>query len=326
MADGEQMHKILAQEAEVLKIAQLKDTDKLLHLEAAITRLSVQATVYSRSLSEQKYNKILEWLSASPYYNHHQFLSQSRLSGLGKWLLNHKEYIDWQTSSSSSLLLLDGITGSGKSMLCSMIVDSLLSIANNHPFAAPFGYIYCANPDFERALHSSDDVMRSILGQLAVDTTGRRKVKDFLCSEYERQIARASVDGLDLPKLRTQDCVRLILELAEQDPLTIIVDAIDTIKENERHALISALKRIVLEADNVVKIFITSRSSNRTTIAPAADKQIQITSHETQQDMKSFVNHLIDTAVTSKLLLEGEVPPALRSMLVQALLHGAGEM
>ncbi|KAF2808297.1 uncharacterized protein BDZ99DRAFT_51369 [Mytilinidion resinicola] len=320
------MRKVIAQEAEVLKIAKLTDTDKLVYLEAAVTRLSVQATMYSQSLSEQKYNKILEWLSASPYYNHHQFVSQSRLPGLGKWLLNHKDYIDWQTSSSSSLLLLHGITGSGKSMLCSVIVDSLLSIANNDPFAAPFGYIYCANPDFERARYSSDDVMRSILGQLALDTTGRRKIKDFLCSEYERQIATARVDGLDLMKLRTQDCVRLILELAEQDPLTIIIDAIDTVKENERHALISTLKGIVLEADNVVKILITSRSSNCTTIAPAADKQIQITSHETQQDMESFVNHLIDTAVTSKLLLEGKVSPALHSMLIQALLDGAGEM
>lgn len=320
------MHKVLAQEAEVLKIAKLKDTDKLLYLETAITRLSIPATMHSQSISEQKYKKILEWLSASPYYSHHRFLSQSRLPGFGKWLLNHKEYIDWQTSSSSSLLLLDGITGSGKSMLCSVVVDSLLSTATNHPSAAPFGYIYCANPDFERARPSSDDVMRCVLSQLALDTSGQHKIKEFLCSEYERQIARASVDGLDLPKLRTQDCVRLILELAEQDPLTIIIDAIDIFKGDERHVFISALERIVLEADNVVKIFITSRSSNRTTITQAADKQIQITSHETQPDMESFVNHLVDTAVKSKLLLKGEVSPALRSMLIQALLDEAGEM
>ena len=205
-------------------------------------------------------------------------------------------------------------------------MDSLFSIAKNNPFAAPFGYLYCANPDFERARRSSDDVMRSILRQLALDPTGQRKMKDFLCSEYERQVATASVDGLDLLKLRTQDCVRLILELAEHDPLTIVIDAIDTVRDNERHTLISALKGIILEADNVVKILITSRSSNRTTIAPVADKQIQITSHETQQDMESFVNHVIDTAVTSKLLLEGEVSPTLRSMLIQALLDGSGEM
>ena len=320
------MDQILAQEAEVLKIAKLTDTDKLLNLETAVTRLSVQADMYSQSLSEQKYSKFLEWLSVLPHYNYHQFISQSRLTNLGKWLFNNKDYIDWQTSSSPSLLLVHGIIGSGKSMLCSMIVDSLLSTAKNDQSAAPFGYIYCANPDFEKVRRSSDDVMRSIVGQLALDRSGRRTIKDFLYSEYERQIATASVDGLDLPKLRTQDCVRLVLELAEQDPLTVVIDAIDTLKESERHTLASALKEIVLKADNVVKILITSRSSNRAAIQPAVNQQIQVTSHETQQDMESFVNHLIDTVVTSKLLLEGRVSLALRNMLIEALLGGAGEM
>ena len=320
------MDQVLALEAEVLKIAKLTDTDKLLNLEAAVTRLSVQANMYSQSLSEQKYGQFLEWLSVSPYYSYHRFISQSRLASLGKWLLNNKDYIDWQTSSSPSILLIHGIIGSGKSMLCSMIVDSLLSTAKSDPSAAPFGYIYCANPDFEKARRSSDDVMRSILGQLALDRTGRLTIKDFLYSEYERQIATARVDGLDLPKLRTQDCVRLMLELAEQDPLTIIIDAIDTVQESERYALVSALKEIVVKADNVVKILITSRSSNRTAIEPAVNKQIQITSHETRRDMESFVNHLIDTVVTSKLLLEGRVSPPLRNMLKEALLDGAGEM
>lgn len=207
-----------------------------------------------------------------------------------------------------------------------MIVNSFLSIADNHSFVASFDYFYCANLDFDKTRCSSDDVMRFIFSQLAVDTKGPRKIKDFLCSEYERQIVKTYGDGLDLPKLRTQDCARLILELAEQDSLIIIVDAIDIIKKNERHALISALKKMVMKTNNVIKIFITSRISNRTTIAPTTDKQIQIISHETQQDMKIFVNHLIETAVTSKLLFERKVFSVLRNMLIQTLFNEAEEM
>ena len=320
------MHQILAQEAEVLKIATLTDSDRLLNLDAAVTRLSVQANMYSQSLSEQKYNKCLEWLSVSPFYSYHQFVSQSRLANLGKWIFTHQDYMDWQTSSSSSLLLIHGIIGSGKSTLCSMIVDSLLSAAENDPSTAPFGYFYCANPDFEKARLSSDAVMRSIISQLALDRTGQRSIKDFLYSEYERQMARTKVVGHDLPKLRTRDCIRLILEHAEQNPLTIIIDAMDTVEQNERHTLISAIKEIVLKADNVVKILITSRSDNRTMMKTAANKHIQITSLETQQDMKSFIDHLLDTAVTSMMLLEGRVSPDLRNLLIKTLLDGCGEM
>lgn len=324
--DNDQMHKILAQEAEVLKIAKLTDSDKLFNLETAFTRLSIQATVYSQSLPEQKYNKLLTWLSVLPYNNHHQFVSQSRMPGLGTWLLNHEDYIEWQTSSSSSMLLLHGITGSGKSALCSVIVDSFSSAANTDPFLAPFAYFYCANPDFEKARCSPDDIMRSLLGQLSLGATEECKIKDFLCSEYDRQVAKTRVNGLDLLKLRTQDCVRLILELAEQDPITIIIDAIDTIEEIERHSLMSALEMVISEADNVVKILITSRSSACARVASVANKRIQITRQEAQQDMTSFVSHLIDEAASNMLLLEGNVSSALRDLLVKTLLDGAGEM
>ena len=324
--DGEHMHKILAQENEVLKIAKLTDTDKLQFLEAAVTRLSVQATLYSQSLSEEKYDKILAWLSPSPYYSHHRFVSESRLPGFGKWLFRHEDYIDWQISSSPSLLLLHGITGSGKSTFCSIVVDSLFSTMDSDTDSALLAYFYCANPELERSRRASEDVMRTILGQLALDTKHRKKVKDLLYSEYERQAATASVDKLDLPRLTTSDCVRLILELAELDPLTIVVDAVDSVEENERHLLMGALKEIISKADNVVKILVTSRSNNRTAIASAADKQIQITSHQTQQDMEAFVNQLIDSAIESKLLLEGRVSPNLRSTLLQGLFDGAGEM
>ncbi|KAL6713705.1 hypothetical protein ACLMJK_009170 [Lecanora helva] len=323
--DETQMQQILARKTEVLQIAKLIDSEKLLNLDAAVTRLSTQADIYSQSFSEQEYNGFVSWLSALPHYRYHQFIIDSRLPKLGTWLFRNKDYIEWQTSS-SSFLMVHGIVGSGKSMLCSMIADTLLCNARNNPAAAPFGYIYCANPDFEKKYVSSDDVMRSILGQLALDRNSHRTIKDVLYSEFERQIAKASVDGLDLPKLKTQDCVRLVLELAEEDPLIIIIDAIDTVTESERFSLISALKEIVWKADNIVKILVTSRSSSYAGIESAATHRIQITSHGTQQDMGIFVNHLIDCAVASERLLEGRVSQALRELMMEALLDEAGEM
>src|SRR5688500_3672474 len=106
----ERAKEMLDRENEVNEFAKLADAETLRSLENAFTRLSTQAF---RSLSEDKYNEILEWLSVAPYYSHHQFIAQSRLSGAGQWVLNHKDYTDWQTSSSPSMLLLHGIPGSG---------------------------------------------------------------------------------------------------------------------------------------------------------------------------------------------------------------------
>lgn len=312
-------------EEEVNSFAKLVDAGSLQACEAAFMRLSIQTT---RELTEEKYNNIVEWLSVTRYRDHHRLLAQSRsrLPGAGQWLLSHSEYQRWQSSSSCSLLLVHGIPGAGKSTLSSVVVDALLESAATTPDLAPFGYFYCANPESEKARRSIDDVMRTILFQLAVDTTQKNKVREFIYDEYDRQILSARAGQLDLPKLTTKDCVRLVLELAQQDPMTIILDGLDAVDDAERHILIAALRDIISKADNIVKIFVTSRTSSRAAEVPDAEFKIHITSEETKSDMEAFVDHLIDDAVASKRLLEGSISRETRVTLRQGLISGAGEM
>lgn len=285
--------------------------------------MSIHST---KVLSEDKFNEIVAWLSVAPYYSHHQFVAESRLAGVGQWLLNHDDYLQWLTSSSPSLCYLHGIPGSGKSTLCSVVVDSMLSPAGSNTSKTPLGYFYCANPEFEKERRSCDDVLRTILFQLSIDPSSKTTVKQSLCSEYERQVARSPAGKLDTMKLRTKDCVRLILELTEQDPIIVIIDGMDSVEDDDRHILIKALGDIVSQADNVAKVFVTSRSSNRAAMIPTSAVQIQITPELTRPDMEIFVTNQIDSAVTAKLLLGGHICLDTRKALEHALLDGAGEM
>ncbi|KAK2773762.1 multiple ankyrin repeats single kh domain-containing protein [Colletotrichum kahawae] len=202
----------------------------------------------------------------------------------------------------------------------------MLSLAGSNTSKTPLGYFYCANPEFEKARRSCDDVLRTILFQLSIDPSSKTTVKQFLCSEYERQVARSQAGKLDVAKLRAKDCVRLILELAEQDPVTIIIDGIDSVQDEDRHTLVKALGDIVSQADNLAKIFVTSRSSSRAAMIPNSASQIEITPQLVRKDMENFVRHEIDAAVAGKLLLEGNLHLDTREALEDALLDGAGQM
>jgi vacuolar-type H+-ATPase catalytic subunit A/Vma1 len=68
--DQDRMQKILAQEDEVLKIAKLADTETLHFLEDTFIRISVQETISEKSVTEEMYAKIMQWLSVTPYYHH----------------------------------------------------------------------------------------------------------------------------------------------------------------------------------------------------------------------------------------------------------------
>lgn len=322
-ANEERAKAMSDREKEVDAFSKLADAETLRSLDAGFTRLSTQT---SRYLAEEKYNNILEWLAVAPYYLHHRFLAQSRLPNLGQWLFSHTEYMNWQTSSSPSLLLIQGIAGSGKSTLCSIIVDDILVTATNNPSAAPFAYFYCANLESEKDRRSSASVMRTILFQLGLDTSHPMKMRDFLCAQYERQLLQARAGKLDMPRLTTKDCVRLILELAEEDPVTIVIDGIDAVDDTDRPILIQALREIISNADNVVKILVTSRTSSRVAAVPASEFRIHITSQETRGDMEITVDRLIDNAVANKILLEGKVCADTQSLLKHELLTRAGEM
>ncbi|KAF6815907.1 ankyrin repeat domain-containing protein [Colletotrichum musicola] len=323
--DRERENILRAREEEVNAFAKMVDAETLRACETALVRLSIQNT---RELTEEKYNDIVEWLSVTRYRDHHKLLAQSRsrLPDAGQWLLGHSEYRSWQNTSSSSLLLVHGIPGAGKSTLTSVVVDALLEAAATTPDLAPFGYFYCANPESEKARRSIDDVMRTVLFQLAIDTAQKNAVREFVCDEYDQQMLMARAGKLDLPKLTTKDCVRLILELAQQDPITIILDGLDSVDDTERHTLILALRDIISKADNIVKIFVTSRTSGRAAAVPEAEFKIHITSQETHSDMEAFVDHLIDDVMANRRLLEGSVSLETRVMLRQGLISGAGEM
>lgn len=151
-------------------------------------------------------------------------------------------------------------------------------------------------------------------------------MRDCLSCEYERQVCLARAGKFDMAQLCVADCVRLILEIAEQDPLTIVIDGLDSIDDAERPAVVGALEELVVRADNVVKIFVASRGTNRSADKPVAEFEIQITSEETKEDMEAFVDHLVEQSVTKKRLLQGNLHSDTQNMLKGALLAGSHEM
>lgn len=323
LGDEAQMQRILKREDEVAKLAKLNDTERLHSLETSLVRLLDQASISNQILDDERHVQMIRWLSTSPYSAHHESITETRVPKFGQWLLQHEEFKDWCQSSSPSMLLVVGIPGSGKTHLCSAVVDELLKTASSQASSAPFSYFYCSTTDSEPERSSVDEILRSILRQLTItDASTQPRVRCLLDNEFERRSKSARLSGLDLPKLKTKDCVDLIIELVNDDPVTIVLDAIDEVQDAQRLHLFDELHRILNQAANIVKIFLTSRNDGEVLSSFPSATILSINSANVRGDMQDYIHRELDSA----RLLNGCISPQVRTELADALLSGAGEM
>ncbi|KAF5655423.1 ankyrin protein [Fusarium sp. NRRL 25303] len=299
----------------------LTDTSDLRFIQKTVLRLRDQINNNTKRVEEDDYIKMISWMSTSPFSIHHETISDSRTPNFGQWLLKHEAYKRWCESSSSSTFWIHGITGSGKTNLFSVIVDSLRATWASQPESTPFAYFYCLKSESEPERSSADGILRSILRQLAITET-QSDVRDFFYSDFQRRSRSALLQGLDLPKLSRKECVDRIVQVANEDPITILVDGVEQVENESCDILFQCLSDIISRAENVVKVLITSRNSLDILSSLPTAKEIIVTADLVHDDMAQFITQKIDDTK----LISGRLSPDKRSCLTKELLEGAGEM
>lgn len=236
------------------------------------------------------------------------------------------QYFHWSNTSSSSILLLHGIMGSGRTSLASTVIGSFSQESSGQALPAPIGYFYCTRNSGETERSNPDEIMRSILRQLTTTNGSSSIIHERILEEYERWQARAKLDGFEVTRLQAAECVSLILETTVANPATIVVDAVDEIPSSSRHLLLSALTQVVQESLSVVKVLVTSRDdSNIHALLPDA-VAVRIQNEYTRKDMDNFVHREIYSAIQDRRMLNGTVSDDLQKDLESVLIAGAGEM
>ena len=298
----------------------------LTSLNEPIKRIADHTNITAQVLPGSQRLQLLQWLSPVPFSSHHKRHSESTIPGSGQWLLHHDLYLHWRATSSSSIFLLHGILGSGKTSLASAVVNSFLRESSAHSSSAPLAYFYCTRSSAELERSNPDEIMRSILRQLTVSQGSSSTIQEQVLQEFERRQAMAKADGFEIKRLQAVECMRLILDTTAVNPATIVIDAVDEIDSSSRHVLLSALTQIVQDSFSVVKVFVTSRDDSNIHALLSGALALRITNQNTRRDMDDFVHQVVSSAVQSRRLLNGVVSGSLKQELVGALIAAAGEM
>lgn len=144
-----------------------------------------------------------------------------------------------------------------RSWIRSTVINTMLD-ANSNSATSSIAFFYCARSTAEPERAKPAEIMGALLRQLT-SSKPDLPVKEPVATEYEARRKKAAEDCSSLKKLTVQDCTRLIIELTQNYPATIILDALDECEENTRHELLEAFDDIISSSAEVVKVFVSSR-------------------------------------------------------------------
>ncbi|KAI4199301.1 MAG: hypothetical protein LQ350_004683 [Teloschistes chrysophthalmus] len=293
--------------------------------EQPILRTSVQISDIHANLEKDTRRQILSWLSTVRYREHHRSSFSAVMPGSGRWLQRKQEFIDWKSSSSSSILWIHGIPGSGKSKLMATLIQEVLDGKSKRPATSSFAYFYCSKDSAEAQRADPEEIMRALLKQLSC-FDAVQPIHTAVLREYEKRQRDADEDGLDPLKLSFGDCKDAILELSSQSPAIIMIDALDECDPKRRHELLQALSIIVQNSSNLVKIIISSRDDADIVCRLNSVPNVYIKSSDNGDDVDRFIEHELEKAIHDQRLLKGRVPENLKKQILLALKTRANGM
>ncbi|KAH6689768.1 hypothetical protein F5X68DRAFT_260368 [Plectosphaerella plurivora] len=325
----EKYEAITAAKAEVWELATLAEAEKTSWTLENIDRIegaqlkqyqdlsklfgNLRQPIDQDGLERERRIQILRSISTIPYTTHHKAAQKGRLQGSGQWLLDNHAFRRWRNDSTSSVLWLHGIPGSGKTKLTSLVIDDLTGSEN-------MAYFYCARNPAEPLRGKCDAVLASLVRQLS-GKSANSGILPAVVAPY--QDALDGIVGFEDFSWTSDESSSILLELLEDYPAaTIVLDALDEVNPEDRQELMDVLSKLLREAPNLLKIFVSSRDNYDITLHFEGLPNIHIDAYDNRGDIESF----IDNRLTAAKLLRGWLPDALRRKIAQTLLDKAQGM
>ena len=229
-------------------------------------------------------DRVHQWLAAPDALSSYEEALRKRLSTTGDWFINSPGYQRWKTTP-KSLLWLHGMTGCGKAVLSSTVVQDLCEHCQSHASHTLAFFYFESNVTFRQ--HTTSFI-RSLLSQLSrQNEAGVLKLKDlyFACDQGRSQ--------------PTDDTLLLTLRSMFQISTAtyILLDALD--ESQNRSRLLDIIQRVHdWEIDNV-DLLVTSRceADIKKILEPLAcsDQIIELKPSVMNDDINKYIEHSMST-------------------------------
>ncbi|KAN0118150.1 hypothetical protein V8E52_005411 [Russula decolorans] len=233
-------------------------------------------------------DSLLRWLSPSDPSINHNIASKTHHDGTAQWFFQGNIFNQWK--STGSFLWIHGKPGSGKSTLCSSIIQDIMSLRDAGTASMAYFYFDFRDVDKQR-LHN---LLPSLLIQLSARSDPCHDILSQLYSAHDR--------GEKQPSDRAMvECLKKMLTIEVQEPTYIIMDALDecpitsTIPSPREEVLELVDELVGLHLSNL-HICVTSRpeSDIQAFLGPLTSRPVSLHDESGQQhDIADYVSSFV---------------------------------
>ncbi len=188
------------------------------------------------------------------------------------------------------------------------------------PQSPCLAFFYCKRDSTNPKRSESEEVLLSLLRQLARPTQHEYLHPAIAEKWQERQ------DGSSEYKLSHDECMDLLREITCYGEITIIIDALDECRSDQRHILLEALHDIRNQSEGLVKIFVSSRREIDIFDSFSDSLNLEIEPKDNLEDITRFVTVELDKRVKNRTLLRGKISSTLKAEIKDRLLRDANGM
>ena len=234
--------------------------------------------------SEQIKSDIRRWLNAPDTTVEHNLACEKKRKnpGSGRWLLEDPRFTAW-LEQENSLLWLKGFAGSGKSVLCSTMIQSVFQKrrGNNSVGIAFFYFTFT-----DKSKQDLSSMLRTLVWQFSCQAADGPK---DLLQLYEAYISGTPPNATLLAYLQ-----RLIGRFSRT---YIFLDALDECPRTEgREDLLETLQEVREWSAPGVRLFVTSRDESdiRQSLDCASYSQIEMRNEGIDEDIAKFITRQLN--------------------------------
>ena len=251
--------------------------------------------------------KLLDRLSNYDYRSPFIRERKKRYGSTAIWLSKSRQFQDWMADTEPSVFWLSGTSGSGKSVMTTAVIDSLL--IRKGPEAVGVAYFFCQYNKAEslKARTLLGSLVRQCLTEESLPTNHETYLDQILANE----------------PLNVEDTKAFFLKVvseASEDQI-IVIDGFDEMACDQRSVVLAVLRHLSVSQNSRIKIFISSRHDAGKEIELAAPKLLSrsLSGQYVHKDVSTYIKlALIEKAERGSLSIgDNAILRIIEEMLIE---------